>query len=72
MKEPMQVMIDEQLKRRFKAACVLKNLSMSEVVEGLLTEWLARLDEPSPSAPAPKRRGRKAKSVASDSQERSL
>lgn len=39
-KETMQVTIDETLKRRFKAACVMDGFNMSEVVSQLLQGWL--------------------------------
>lgn len=39
-KETMQVTIEETLKRRFKAACVMDGFNMSEVVSQLLEGWL--------------------------------
>lgn len=39
-KETMQVTIEESLKRRFKAACVMDGFNMSEVVTELLQGWL--------------------------------
>jgi len=46
-KETMQVTIDEQLKRRFKAACVMDGYNMSEIVSDLVSGWLEERDRKS-------------------------
>lgn len=38
----MHVVIPENLKKEFKAACVLEGNNMSEVVVQLIEEWLQR------------------------------
>jgi ParG len=37
-----QLIIDEDLRRRFKARCVEQNRTMSEQVEKLIEAWLAK------------------------------
>ena len=41
-KETMNLVVDGELKRRFKSACALDNVNMSDVVAELVTEWLAK------------------------------
>lgn len=40
-KETMNLVIDTQLKRKFKSACVLEGVNMSDVVANLVIRWLA-------------------------------
>jgi len=60
-KTHMQVTIDDQLKREFKAACIMDGVSMSDVVEVLLKTWLDQRPKPTNEekpASTPKPRGR--------------
>jgi antitoxin component of RelBE/YafQ-DinJ toxin-antitoxin module len=38
--DTMKVVIDEDLKRRFKAACATQDITMSDVVSALVQGWL--------------------------------
>lgn len=40
-KETMNLVIDTQLKRKFKSACVLEGVNMSDVVADLVVRWLS-------------------------------
>ncbi len=38
----MHVVIPEDLKKRFKARCVMEGVNMSEVVVELIQDWMSR------------------------------
>jgi antitoxin component of RelBE/YafQ-DinJ toxin-antitoxin module len=41
-KETMNLVIEDNLKKQFKAACVLDGVNMSDVVSKLITDWLTQ------------------------------
>ena len=41
-KETMHVVIPSDLKKQFKAACVMEGVNMSDVVVELLREWMEK------------------------------
>ena len=63
-KETMQVVISEDVKRQFKAACVIDGASMSEVVESLVTKWLEEREKTQDNTATHKTRQKKSASSA--------